>query len=164
MDSEIIQTRYPDGWNHCYGCGQLNGKGLKVESRWDGDETVCTFSPRPEHTAIPGFVYGGLIASVIDCHSTGTAAAARHRADGRRLGDGPIPRFLTGRLTVDYLKPTPLDAPMELRSRIVEVKGRKVVVATELRSKGELCARGEVVAIQVPDSFALPAPAGGGGR
>jgi len=153
MTSDFFQNHYPDGWNHCYGCGQLNEKGLKVESRWDGDETVCTFVPRPEHKAIPGFVYGGLIASVIDCHSTGSAAGARHRADGREIGEGPVPRFLTGRLTVEYLKPTPIDAPMELRSKILEIKGRKVVVATELHSKGVLCARGEAVLIQIPDSF-----------
>lgn len=154
MLSDVFQMHYPDEWNHCYGCGQLNARGLAIESRWDGDETVCTFSPRPEHTAIPGFVYGGLIASVIDCHSTGTAAAARHRADGRSLADGPIPRFLTGRLIVDYLLPTPIGAPMALRSRVLEIKGRKVVVATELWSKGKLRAKGEVVAVQVPEGFA----------
>ena len=47
--------------------------GLQIKSYWDGDETVTRFTPRPQHTAIPGYVYGGLIASLIDCHSTGTA-------------------------------------------------------------------------------------------
>ena len=153
MPNDFVQKFYPESWNHCYGCGQLNGKGLKIESRWDGDETVCTFVPRPEHMAIPGFVYGGLIASVIDCHSTGSAALARHRADGKELGDGPVPRFVTGKLSVEYLKPTPIDAPMELRTRIREVKGKKVTVDTDLVSKGVLCARGEAILIQITGDF-----------
>jgi acyl-CoA thioesterase FadM len=98
-----------------------------------------------------GFVYGGLIASVIDCHGTGTAAAAAYRAEGRDMGTEPDLRFVTGSLHVDYLRPTPIDAPMELRGRIKELKGRKVVVAIELSSKGEVCAKGEVVAIQIPE-------------
>ena len=58
----------------------MNEKGLQIKSYWDGDETVCTFTPRSYHTAVPGYVYGGLIASLIDCHITGTAAAAAYRA------------------------------------------------------------------------------------
>lgn len=152
--SDAFQDHYVGPWSLCYGCGPRNEQGLQIKSRWDGDETVCTFTPRPHHTAIPGCVYGGLIASVIDCHSTGTAAAAAHRAAGKEPGEGELPRFLTASLKVDYLRPTPIDAPMELRSRIREVKGRKVVVETTLSSKGEVTARGEVVAVQVPDHLA----------
>ena len=98
-----------------------------------------------------GYVYGGLIASVIDCHGTGTAAAAAYRAQGRKMGTEPALRFVTASLHVDYLKPTPIDAPMELRGKIKEIKERKVVVAIELTSKGDLCAKGKVVAVQIPD-------------
>src|SRR3990170_338485 len=67
MDQKAFQDYYPDQFNYCYGCGQLNEHGLQIRSFWDGDETVCLFQPRPYHTAIPGYVYGGLIASLIDC-------------------------------------------------------------------------------------------------
>jgi len=153
MADKAFQDYYPDDVSHCYGCGRLNAVGHQIKSYWDGDETVCTYQPRPYHTAIPGYVYGGLIASLIDCHSTGTAAAAAHRAEGRALGDGPLPRFVTGALNVKFLKPTPIDAPIHLRSQIKEVKKRKVVVTTELSSNGEVCATGEVVAVGMPESM-----------
>jgi acyl-coenzyme A thioesterase PaaI-like protein len=153
MSEIAIQDTYPDDVAWCYGCGRLNEKGLHVRTIAAGEEYVATVVPRPEHTAIPGYVYGGLIASAIDCQSTGVASAASHRAAGHEPGDGPAPRFLTGTLKVEYLAPTPIDAPMELRSRVVELKGRKVTVATELTSRGILCARGEAIAIRMPEGF-----------
>jgi acyl-CoA thioesterase FadM len=98
-------------------------------------------------------VYGGLIASLIDCHGTGTAAAAAYRAAGREMGTEPAFRFVTASLHVDYLKPTPLGVPLEVRGTVKEIKGRKVVVTAILSAKGEVCARGEVVAVQVPEDM-----------
>jgi acyl-coenzyme A thioesterase PaaI-like protein len=148
-----FQDFYPDNFARCYGCGRLNEQGLQIKSYWDGDEAVCTFTPRPYHTAVPGYVYGGLIASLIDCHSTGTAAAAAYRAQGRELGTDPPLRFVTASLHVDYIRPTPIKGPLDLRSQVKEVKGRKVVVTTALSVQGEVCARGEVVAVQIPDDM-----------
>jgi acyl-coenzyme A thioesterase PaaI-like protein len=153
MTQKAFQDYYKDHSSHCYGCGRLNSHGLQIKSYWDGDETVCRFDPWPQHTAMPGFVYGGLIASVIDCHSTATAAAAAYRKAGRAMDTEPELRFVTASLKVDFLKPTPIDASMELRGRIMEIKGRKVVVAVTLSSRGTECARGEVVAVQLPDSM-----------
>ena len=150
-----FQDYYPDHLSHCYGCGRLNEQGLQIKSYWEGDETVCTFQPRPYHTAIPGYVYGGLIASLIDCHATGTAAAAAYRAAGRPMDTAPAFRFLTAALHVDYLRPTPIAALLELRGQVKEIKGRKVVVTVALSAHGEVCARGEVVAVQVPEEFML---------
>ena len=148
-----FQDFYAEEFAQCYGCGRLNQDGLHIRSFWDGDESVCTFTPRPYHTAIPGYVYGGLIASLIDCHSTGTAAAAACRVAGRDMGSDPPLRFLTASLHVDYLRPTPIKGPLELRSQVKEVKGRKVVVTTTLWAHGQECARGEVVAVQVPEAL-----------
>ena len=114
---------------------------------------MTRFQPHPEHTAIPGFVYGGLIASLIDCHSTGTAAAAAYRAEQREMDSEPPLRFVTGSLHVDFLKPTPLGPVLELRGRVKELKGRKVVVESEVWVDGVMTARGEVVAVQMPDTF-----------
>ncbi len=153
MSQKAFQDYYPDHLSHCYGCGRLNEHGLRIESFWDGDQTVCAFSPAPYHTAVPGYVYGGLIASLIDCHSTGSAAAAAYRAEGRVMDSEPPRRFLTAALSVSYLRPTPIEGPLELRSTIREIKGRKVVVATDLKVDGVVCAQGEVVAVQVPDDM-----------
>jgi acyl-coenzyme A thioesterase PaaI-like protein len=159
MTSTAFQDYYPDHLSHCYGCGRLNEYGLHIKSYWDGEETVCHFHPKPYHTAIPGYIYGGLIASIIDCHSTGTAAAAAYRAEGRAMDTQPPLRFVTGSLHVDYLKPTPLGNDfLDLRSQIKEIKGRKVVVTTTLSVRGEICARGEVVAVRMPEQLIPQTP------
>ncbi len=151
MSKKAFQDHYPDHVSYCYGCGRLNDRGLKIKSYWDGEESICIHEPEPYHTAIPGFVYGGMIASLIDCHSTGTAAAAKYRFEGREMDTAPFLRFLTASLHVDYLLPTPLGVPLEIRGRVKEVKGRKVIVESTLSANGQICVRGEVVAIQVPD-------------
>lgn len=156
MTETPFQDYYPEFFAQCYGCGRLNKDGLQIKSFWDGDETVCIFHPRSYHTAIPGYVYGGLIASLIDCHSTGTAAAAAYRAQGRAMDSEPALRFLTASLHVEYLRPTPIDGQLEIRSQIKEIKGRKVVVESTLSAKGEICARGQVVAVQIPDHLIPP--------
>ncbi len=148
-----FQDHYPENLSHCYGCGSHNEHGHQIKTVWDGDETVTHFQPEPYHTAIPGFVYGGLIASLIDCHSTGTAAAAMYRQEGREMGTEPAFRFVTGSLHVDFLKPTPLGDPLELRGRVAEIKGRKVMVDCEVIANGVVTARGRVVAVQMPADF-----------
>jgi len=153
MAEKAFQDYYPDSLSYCYGCGRLNEHGLQIKSYWEGDESVCIFQPRPYHIAVPGYVYGGLIASLIDCHGTGTAAAAAYRAEGRLMDSEPPLRFLTASLHVDYLKPTPLGVPLEVRGQVKEVKGRKVVVSATLSARGEICAKGEVIAVQVPDQM-----------
>ena len=154
MADKAFQDCYPGDFAQCYGCGRLNEDGLKLKSYWDGDETVCRFTPRPYHTAVPGYVYGGLIASLIDCHCTGTAAAAAARAENRTIDSDPPFRFVTASLKVDYLKPTPLGPELEVRAKVDEIKGRKVVVTATVSAEGEVCARGAVVAILIPGSFA----------
>ena len=153
MTEKAFQDYYPDHLAHCYGCGRLNEDGHRVKSHWEGEESVALFTPKPYHISIPGYVYGGLIASLIDCHGTGTAAAAAYKAEGRAMDTDPPRRFVTASLKVDYLKPTPLGVELEVRGRVKEIKGRKVVVAATLLAKGEVCATGEVVCVQVPDEW-----------
>ncbi len=153
MTDPAFQDYYPENVSHCYGCGSLNERGLQIKTRWEGEESVTRFRPRPEHTAIPGYVYGGLVASLIDCHGTGTAAAAMYRQEGRPMDSLPAYRFVTASLHVDYLAPTPLDAELEIRGRVKEIKGRRVVIEATLSARGQITARGEVVAVQMPDSF-----------
>lgn len=151
--SDAFQDHYPEDLAHCYGCGRLNALGHQLKTRWDGDETVTRYTPRPEHTAVPGYVYGGLIASLIDCSGTGSAAGAAYRAAGREPGEGEPFRFVTGSLKVNYLRPTPLGPELEIRCRIEELKGRKVLVSARLLAAGEVCATGEVLAVQIPENF-----------
>lgn len=154
MDQKAFQDYYPDDTSYCYGCGRLNEHGLQIKSYWDGEETVAVYNPLEWHMAIPGYVYGGLIASLIDCHSTGTAAAAAYRQEGREMDTQPTLRYLTASLQVDYLLPTPLGVPLEVRGRVEEISERKVVVSSTLIADGEVCARGKVVAVRMPDHLA----------
>ena len=148
---QAFQDFYPENVAHCYGCGRLNQDGHQIRTFWEGDETVTHFQPRPEHTAIPGFVYGGLLASLIHC--TSTAAAAMYKAENRAMDSQPAFRFVTGSLQVSYLKPTPLGPVLEIRGKVKEIKGRKVVVEATVYADGVATAKGEVVALQMPDTF-----------
>jgi acyl-coenzyme A thioesterase PaaI-like protein len=83
----------------------------------------------------------------------GTAAAASERADGREIGEAPAPRFVTASLHVDYLKPTPLGPELELRAHVTLATARKAVVTVTVAARGEVTARGEVVAVRIPASM-----------
>ena len=157
MDKPILnkafQDYYPDDLAWCYGCGRMNDAGLHIRTFWDRDESVTRYTPREEHIAIPGFVYGGLIASLFDCHGTGTAAAAAYRAEERAMDTEPVYRYVTASLHVDYLRPTPLGPVLEIRGKVEEVKGRKVTVTSTMSANGQVCARSRVVAVRMPDTF-----------
>jgi acyl-coenzyme A thioesterase PaaI-like protein len=153
MTQKAFQDFYPNAMAHCYGCGRLNDLGHQIKSYWDGEESVCNFQPRPEHIAIPGYVYGGLLASLVDCHGTGTAAAAGYRAENRAMDTEPPLRYLTASLHVDYLKPTPLGPVLEVHAKVKEVKGRKITIEEWIVVNAVITVRGEVVAVQVPDAM-----------
>ena len=155
MDSPAFQDFYPDPLAHCYGCGRLNEQGLRIRTHWEGEESVTRFRPRPEHTAVPGYVYGGLIASLLDCHGTGTAAAAMYRQEGRPMDSLPAFRFVTASLQVDYLRPTPIGCELEIRGRVLEIRGRRVLVEATLLALGVATARGRISAAQMPEAFAI---------
>ncbi|NNN09104.1 MAG: PaaI family thioesterase [Acidimicrobiaceae bacterium] len=148
-----FQDYYPEHLAHCYGCGRLNEHGYRIATVWDGDESVTRFTPESFHTAVPGFVYGGLLASLIDCHSTGTAAAAMYRSENREMDSSPSFRFVTGTLLVRYLKPTSLGPELLIRGHVREIKGRKVTVESTVLVEDVPTVRGEVVAIQMPENF-----------
>jgi len=145
-----LQDLYPNDFAYCYGCGRLNAHGLHVKSEWRDGKAVARFQPAPYHMALPGFVYGGLIASLADCHAMATAAGAAMAAAGAEPGRDPTPRFVTASLHVDFLRPTPLGPELTLRGRAVEVGERKVVVEMSVFADDLECARARVVAVRAP--------------
>lgn len=160
MENPAVQDYYPSEFSYCYGCGRLNQDGLHVQSRWmdaGSGKSISRFTPRPYHTSLPGFIYGGLLASLIDCHGTGTAALAAYHAEGRPFDSLPANRFVTASLHVDFLRPTPL-TDLELIGQVTEVKmkenrTKKVVVAITVYANAQPCVNGQVVAVQVPQDF-----------
>jgi acyl-coenzyme A thioesterase PaaI-like protein len=155
MASIAFQDQIPD--NGCYGCGPANHDGLRIKSYWEGEESVCIHRPEPHHSAgPPQFLNGGIIATLIDCHSVCTAIANAYRLENRPIGSAPHIWCVTANLNVTYLRPTPLDAPVTLRARVAEAGPKKTLIQCRLYSDSEECAHGEVVAVRVPDSWRQP--------
>jgi len=153
MSTHAIQDSYPAGLAHCYGCGSRNPHGHHLMSYLVDDETVARFTPEFRYSGgVPDHVYGGMIASLLDCHGAASAAAFACQKEGRKLGEGSQPiRFVTASLKVDFRHPTPLGVELVIRGRFRSLEGRKAWIDLEL-SAGELvCAVGEMLAIRLPD-------------
>lgn len=149
-----IQDEYPDDFAWCYGCGRLNTEGDHFRTGWDGNRTVTFYKPEEKYTSIPGFVYGGAIASLVDCHGTGSCSLALHRKNGFEPGDGETPpRFVTASLHVDYLKPTPQEALLKAVGTVEEIHPKKWKVTVEVYADDTLCATGEVIGAVMPAIF-----------
>ena len=120
----------------CFGCGHANPDGFHLRSYREGDVTVAEFTPRPEHDNGFGFLNGGIITTVLDCHGAAVVmfeAAARewHAAPG-----APVP-FITAGFEVRFLRPTPLGPTVRLTASPVSVDEAKIVVTSELEVDGK---------------------------
>jgi acyl-coenzyme A thioesterase PaaI-like protein len=147
-----IQDLYPEDFAHCFGCGRNNPHGHQLKSYAEGEDVVAYFTPRPDHMSLPGFVYGGLLASLVDCHAMATAAAG----DLAVSKTDTAPRYVTGALRVDYLKPTPLGVELEIRGRVKEQSEKKKVVMLTVTAAGTVTVRAEAVAVRMPKSMEPP--------
>lgn len=154
--SPYVQDHYPADYAHCFGCGRSSPTGHRFKTRFADGEGVTRFTPGAEQLAMPGFVYGGLVASLVDCHAIGTAAAEAEARAGRGVGDAPAPRYVTGSLKVDFLKPTPIGVELVARGRVREAGLRKSIVDVTVEAAGVVTARGEVVAVVLPASMQRP--------
>jgi acyl-coenzyme A thioesterase PaaI-like protein len=141
-----IQDLYPEDFSHCFGCGTKNGSGHQLKSYIDGEEVVAHFTPLPHYMSVPGFVYGGLLASIVDCHAMATAASSE-------ITDNLAPRFVTAVLHVEYLKPTPLGPELEIRGHVTERSARKAVVELTIMAGGVITVRANAVAVRIPKSM-----------
>ncbi len=139
---------------HCFGCGTLNAAGLQIKSRWIGNEFVCLWRPAPEHVGYPGRVYGGTMASVVDCHAVWAALSFRCREAGHAFESGPPPfAVVTAGLRINFLRPADIDDVLELRARIVDHGARKTVVACSVLQGATERATAEVVTVTVPGTL-----------
>ncbi len=145
------------GSNFCFGCGPDNPDGLRLKSRWAGEEAVARFRPAPIHAAGPRHVVnGGVLATVLDCHAICTAVADAYRREGREPGSAPRIWFVTGRLDVRYHRPAPIGRTLELRARVVEVSDRKSRVEASVAVGERMLAEASVVAVRVAPDWLSP--------
>ena len=152
MQRKALQDYYPG--NHCWGCGIANDGGLQIKSYIEGDEVVCRWTPHPEHaTWLRDYTNGGIIATIMDCHSIWTAIARAYEAEGRALDSQPNITYVTASLTLSYLRPTPLAGELTLRSRVTQLEGKKGLVVCTLYAGGEECVKSELLGIRVADGW-----------
>lgn len=140
------------GHNVCYGCGKFNENGLQIKSYWDGDVAICDWQSKEYHHGWPQVMNGGIMATIIDCHSMCTAMAHVYKEEGRSLESEPIYRYATGSMNIRYMKPTSNLNPVRVEARVTESKGRKVTVHCDFYSDGLKTAEAVVIAIRVFDS------------
>ena len=148
-----VQDFYPDDFAHCFGCGRLNPAGHHLRTLVEGDETVSRFTPSTQAMALPGFVYGGLLASLLDCHGMATASAAALRETGLAVGAGPSPRYVTAMLHVDFVRPTPLGGELVIHGRVEEFTARKARISAWITVNEETTVRASIVAVPRPEAM-----------
>ncbi len=133
---ESLQDRYAPN-SVCFGCGPSNKNGLRIKSRLEGECVVADFKPKKYHHAFEGYLSGGIISALLDCHSNWSGAYFIMK----KRGDDHIPGTVTARYTVTFLKPTPIGKPVHLRAKAINVYENKVEVETELESDGVVTAK-----------------------
>lgn len=131
----------------CFGCGPANPQGLRIKSYPEGDKLVCRFRAQPHHEGFPGFVNGGIIGALFDCHMNWTAAYFLMQRDGL----SSPPSTVTAEFAVSFEKPTPSGEELTLKSWVVENSGRRVTVEGELLVGPHRTARGKGVFVVVKE-------------
>lgn len=154
MEDKSFQEYYTTEFSHCFGCGWGNVQGLHVQSHWadeEAGETIAYYRPQSHWTGgYPGNVYGGLLASLIDCHGNGTAFAAGYKYFDRELGSEPALRYVTAHLSIDYRQPTPMGELLEIRAKITKVTERKVEMDLEVWASGSKTVTASMVSVLLP--------------
>lgn len=154
MNKSLQEIVYPEGV--CFGCGPANAHGLHIKSYWDAEEkyVICDITPQDCFTAMPGVVYGGYLAMIVDCHSGWACRAAHYKAEGRVPGSLPRIHCVTGKLSLSYRKPTPMGASLHLKAWVEGPLGRKSRVLCEIYADGVLTVQADSLFVRVdPETF-----------
>ena len=125
--------------NHCFGCGRDNPDGMRLKFFIDGDSqrTICKFKLTRRYQGPPGHAHGGIIATILD-EAMGKVNKLRQVV------------AVTSQITVDYLKPVPLNKPLRVESGEVRVKGRRHINMAEiLNQEGEVLAKSQGLFIAI---------------
>src|SRR5688572_23355233 len=125
-----VQEQYAPN-NTCFGCGPANAKGLRIRSRIEGEDLVAEWVPEPHHEAFSGVLSGGIIGTLLDCHSNWTAAIHLMKKAG---ADAP-PCTVTAEYAVKLKRPAPARGPVKLRAHVVESGEDRAVVEATLESE-----------------------------
>lgn len=134
---DIRDLRLPR--NECFVCGPENPAGMHLKFTYDKQRHrfVSRLRLDRRYTGPPGHCHGGIIATILD-EAMGKVNKLRQVI------------ALTSQMTVDYLRPVPLNKLLRVESREVSVRGRRHVNMGEiLNQKGEVLARGRALFIAI---------------
>ena len=152
-----VQEVYGEKYRHCWGCGEKNEHGLHLKSypSDDGESCICRVTPPAQYTGgVPEMMFGGMMATVFDCHGTASAAWFFHKNKGLALTrDTVIQRFVTARLEIDFRKPMPMNREITVTSTVEEIGARKVIVKMTMEAEGVLRAEARMVAVAIKDEM-----------
>ncbi|WP_247917079.1 acyl-CoA thioesterase [Streptococcus oralis] len=150
-----IQDRYGERFQHCWGCGLKNDLGLHLKTYPSIDGKSCISRIKLENAytgGVPSNVFGGMIATIFDCHGTASAAWFAHHQKGLELTESTvIGRFITARLEIDYLSPSPIEDEIVVTSTLEELGERKAIIAMEMTVATKVRAKAKMVAVAVKD-------------
>lgn len=142
----LQQTYAPQ--SSCFGCGPANTKGLRINSvvAEDGQSVVAEWHAEAHHEAFPGMLNGGIIGSLLDCHSNWTAAWHLMKTSG---AEQP-PCTVTADYAIQLKRPTPTRGPIRLKAWVVEASADRATIEATLEAGGKVCAtcRGTFVAVK----------------
>ena len=144
-----IQDLFPEEGTHCFGCGRNNPKGLQIKSYCEDEVCICKFQPQSHHLAYPGVGCGGIISTILDCHCINTAMNAAYKAQDRKVGSKPDMIFATASMSINFLKPAPMDKDWIFTAQIMNFTERKITIECNVISKGIEFANGIVIAVKI---------------
>ena len=123
-------------------CGVQNPIGLHLFFYTDEEgRCIARFQPRPEHQGYPGYLHGGLIGALLD------------ETMGRVLSHRRV-WAMTGRLTIRYRKPAPLDQELTIVAELTRDRSRAYEAKGEIRlPDGTVLAEGDGLYLHVPEAI-----------
>ena len=141
-----LQERYAPN-SICFGCGPANKEGLHIQSYAENRETICQWTPLPQHEAFPGILNGGIIGTLLDCHSNWTAAW--HLMNLHKKDHPPC--TVTAYYNIQLKRPTPSKAPLQLRAWVLQSNEDRATIQAELLSNNKICATCEGLFVAVKE-------------
>ncbi len=145
MKRSLQETFAPH--NACFGCGQANEKGLQIKSMVEGEHVIADWQPQRHHEAFPGILNGGIIGSLLDCHSNWSAAYFLMQQSNAKTP----PCTVTAYFNVTLKRPTPSKEPVHLVATVKEIKEDRALISAKLFSQGKLCATCEGLFVAVKE-------------
>ncbi len=143
-EEQSLQEKYAPH-NACFGCGPANPAGLHIRSFPRGDEVIAEFIPKTQYEAFPGVLNGGIIGTLLDCHSNYTAAWYLMQ----QSGESTLPCTVTAEYTIKLLRPTPSDVPIELSAKVKNIAKDRATIEAKLTANGKVCATCEGLFVAV---------------